>query len=100
MEEYLVTARILLIVTFVIIFLYNAIKYQEVYKIMKPLNKNFGGYFFNTLPANTDFLRVILILKQRNSTLTSFEKKILQHFVISFIIGIFCVLTLVILAFI
>ena len=67
---------------------------------MKPLNKNFGGYFFNMLPANADFFKVISILRKQNSKLTSIEKRILINFIISTSIVMLCVISLIIMGFI
>jgi len=100
MEEYILIVRLLFIVIFLASFLYLALSYQKVYKIMSLLRKNFGGYFFNLLPANSDFFRVILVLKQDDSKLTYLEKKILIRFVISFLVGTLSVILLIIIGFI
>jgi len=100
MGEHINLVTILLIVAFVISFLYIAMTYKEVIKVMKPLNKNFGGYYFNMLPANADFFRAILILRKHNSKLTSSDKKTLIYFIVSTSIGTLCVILLIIMGFV
>ena len=96
----IVLIRVLLVIVLIISFLDIVIVYRKVFKIMESLNKNFGGYYFNILPSNSDFVRVISTLKKNNSELTVLERRKLMHFIVSGVIGTLCVILLFITCFV